>query len=75
MKVGRTVYPALADAQRRTTYLKHGLSADPRFVDVSKADYRLQPGSPCIDRGAVIPGITDGRFHGRAPDLGAYETP
>ena len=30
------------------------------------------PGSPAIDNGVVIPGITDG-FAGKAPDIGAYE--
>jgi len=73
MKVGRTVYPTLTEVQKRTSYLKHGLSADPRFVDLDNGDYHLQPGSPCIDRGTVIPGINDGRFRGQAPDLGAYE--
>lgn len=34
--------------------------------------FRLQPDSPAIDRGAVIPGVTDGHT-GTAPDLGAYE--
>lgn len=45
---------------------------DPGFVDAERADFRLKPDSPCIDAGAVIPGITDG-YAGRAPDLGARE--
>jgi gliding motility-associated-like protein len=34
-------------------------------------NYRLQAGSPGINAGAVIPGITDGSVG--APDIGAYE--
>ncbi len=34
--------------------------------------FRLQPGSPAIDHGQVIEGVTDG-FQGNAPDAGAYE--
>jgi hypothetical protein len=51
--------------------------ADPRFVSLSGRDFRLQSGSPAIDRGvnlnhtrdynnAVVP-------QGSAPDLGAFE--
>ena len=35
-------------------------------------EFTLQPGSPAIDAGVIIPGITDD-FAGDAPDLGAYE--
>jgi hypothetical protein len=35
-------------------------------------DFRLKPGSAAIDRGVVLPNITDG-YNGRAPDLGALE--
>ncbi|MBI2842078.1 MAG: right-handed parallel beta-helix repeat-containing protein [Armatimonadetes bacterium] len=35
-------------------------------------DFRLAPGSPGIDAGQSIPGITDG-YSGWAPDAGAYE--
>jgi hypothetical protein len=36
-------------------------------------DFRLKPGSAPIDRGAILPNITDG-FTGKAPDLGALES-
>jgi hypothetical protein len=42
------------------------------FADTINRDFRLKAGSPCIDAGTVIPGITDG-FKGSAPDIGAYE--
>ncbi len=35
-------------------------------------DFRLKAGSDAIDRGVVLPNITDG-FSGQAPDLGALE--
>jgi hypothetical protein len=35
-------------------------------------DFRLKPGSAAVDRGVVLPNITDG-FAGQAPDLGALE--
>jgi polyhydroxybutyrate depolymerase len=35
-------------------------------------DFRLRPGSAAVDRGTVLPTVTDG-FGGRAPDLGALE--
>ena len=35
-------------------------------------DFRLKPGSAAVDRGVVLPNVTDG-FTGQAPDLGALE--
>ena len=35
-------------------------------------DFRLKTGSAAIDRGVILPGVTDG-FTGAAPDLGALE--
>ena len=35
-------------------------------------DFRLKPGAAAIDKGTVLPGVTDG-FSGAAPDLGAIE--
>jgi hypothetical protein len=42
------------------------------FVDPSNYDFTLTAGSPAIDYGMEIPGITDG-YVGVAPDVGAYE--
>lgn len=47
--------------------------SDPRILYTPESmDFRLRSGSAAIDRGMVLPTITDG-FSGRAPDLGAYE--
>ena len=48
------------------------LAKDPELVNPLKRDFRPQKGSPLIDAGREIPGVTDG-FKGKAPDIGAYE--
>jgi hypothetical protein len=50
------------------------LQADPRFTELSgPGALRVRSDSPVIDRGLIIPGISDA-FSGAAPDLGRYET-
>jgi hypothetical protein len=55
--------------------------SDPLFVNAAGGDYHLvAPRSPCIDRGnsAAVTWATDldgqVRIHGRAVDMGAYES-
>jgi len=43
-----------------------------RLYKAEDFDFRLKPGSAAIDRGVILPNVTDG-FTGRAPDLGALE--
>ena len=43
-----------------------------RLYKASDLDFRLKPGAAAVDRGVVLPTITD-RFTGQAPDLGALE--
>lgn len=50
----------------------HSLNADPLFTNAGAGDFTLQSGSPCINAGAVITGITDG-YLGSAPDMGYKE--
>jgi hypothetical protein len=57
------------------------IAGDPLFADPAHGDFHLGAGSPAIDAGAVqdraLPSDLDGhpRVQGRAPDLGAFETP
>lgn len=46
------------------------LEAAPRFVNAAAADFRLQSGSPAIDRGT---GVGEGAC-GQGPDIGAIES-
>lgn len=43
-----------------------------RLYKAEDLDFRLRPGSAAVDRGIVLPNVTDG-FSGQAPDLGALE--
>ena len=45
---------------------------DPLFTNPEEGNFSLGAGSPAVDAGTVISGITDG-FAGAAPDVGAYE--
>lgn len=48
------------------------IEGDPKFVAPEKGNFRLQPGSPCIDAVQPIRGIT-GKVVGPRADIGAYE--
>ena len=55
------------------SYNLEGLSsADLQFVDLVSNNFRLAVGSPAIDAGQVVSGITE-EFNGAAPDVGAVE--
>jgi len=84
----RNTYGSLADYQKGSGQDTHSIlvslddfvdvkgtdEADPRTLYApERFDFRLRPGSRAIDKGDVLPTITDG-FHGAAPDLGAYES-
>jgi hypothetical protein len=48
------------------------LSKIQKIYRAEDLDFSLRPGSRAVDRGAVIPNVTDG-YLGAAPDLGALE--
>jgi parallel beta-helix repeat protein len=50
-----------------------GKYANPLFANLGGLDFRLAAGSPAIDAGVAIAGVTDG-YRGAAPDAGAYES-
>jgi len=51
-----TLAEAVAESPKlcRKQLFVDNLEVDPQFVDASKDDYRLKPGSPCIDAGAAL---------------------
>lgn len=80
-------FATLRDYSRATGQDRHSITVDfgmfvrapkpdfsdpTRVVPVESIDLRLRADAPAIDRGTVLPNVTDG-FLGRAPDLGAYE--
>ena len=48
------------------------VSALQNVYDAEDLDFRLRPNSAAVDKGMVLPSVTDG-FTGSAPDLGALE--
>jgi len=61
----------LSQLRSWTRYEDHGRSASPEFVNRRAGDFHLRRRSPAIDAGTVVWG---GKYLGRAPDLGRYET-
>jgi len=51
---------------------EHSVFAEAQFVDPAKLDFRLKEGTPGIDKGVLIPGVS-ANFKGAAPDMGALE--
>ncbi|MEL6590097.1 MAG: right-handed parallel beta-helix repeat-containing protein, partial [Bacteroidota bacterium] len=49
------------------------IEASTPFLDIAQRDFRPAVGSPLLDAGREIVGITDG-YHGSATDIGAYES-
>lgn len=47
------------------------IGKNPKFTDISRGDFRLEPGSPGIAGGTVISGFAEAA-NGRSPDMGAF---
>ncbi len=86
-KLIKRQFSSLAEYQAATAQDRHSIllgedvfvrarlpdPADPqRLYRPADFDFRLRPGSAALDRGTLLPSITDS-FTGAAPDLGAYE--
>jgi len=63
---------SLSTFQSWSGFDMHGRMGDPLFVDPANADFHLRSGSPAIDHGRAIAGLTD-KYRGSAPDIGRYE--
>ncbi|MFL6415113.1 MAG: hypothetical protein ACJ74Y_05520 [Bryobacteraceae bacterium] len=50
----------------------HDVKTVQKLYKASDFDFRLKPDSAAVDRGVILPNVTDG-FAGAAPDLGALE--
>jgi hypothetical protein len=86
LRWNRARYATLDEVRRRAPVLRHAVQVDaatafasgarpPRDVATPLAtppDLRPASGSKANDTGEIRPGWNDG-FHGRGPDLGAYE--
>ncbi|HHS13222.1 MAG TPA: DUF1565 domain-containing protein [bacterium] len=64
-------YTSVESFREATGHGMHSMQVDPRFMDLDARRLHLQKTSPLIDRGVVL----EFPYWGRAPDLGAFETP
>ncbi|HJT97836.1 MAG TPA: hypothetical protein VJ696_05930, partial [Rhodanobacteraceae bacterium] len=67
-----TNYPTLASVQAKLGQELHGISADPALANPAGGDFTPNAGSPLLDRGVPIPGVSDAEPDGQ-PDIGAVE--
>lgn len=79
-KLGTNTYATLAAYQAAlagTSYSGkevHAISADPLIADLTNKLYMPLQGSPAIDAGVAVGGVTDlAGYLGVAPDMGAFE--
>ena len=83
----RGLYATLEEFSKATGREKHGTVVDydifksvtmpdkdnpPALYRSEDFDFSLNPGTPAVDSGCILPNINDG-FSGKAPDLGALE--
>lgn len=75
-ETGIHVYNNLFNGNERMdwndTDIRFNIPDDPSFVNQAAGDFHLNSNSKAIDKGVIIPGVTDG-YTGKAPDVGAIE--
>jgi parallel beta-helix repeat protein len=69
---GTGTVSGLANLRTVTGFEKNGFAMDPKFTDFARNNFHLASGSPAVDQGWTLSGVTDG-FLGAAPDVGRYE--
>lgn len=60
------------DETKDNTFRRNLQVTEAAFVAPREGNFQPVAGGPLVDKGEVIPGITDG-YKGAAPDVGAYE--
>ena len=70
--VTNNVFPDRVTLRQGAKLLRNFIGRSPGFVDAEKCDFRLKEGSPCIDTGTQVQGLTEGHA-GKAPDQGCFE--
>jgi hypothetical protein len=69
---GKDVHSVLLDFDSFINAPMPDLDAPTKLYDPAQINLQLREGSPAIDAGMELPNINN-YFHGKAPDLGAYE--
>ncbi len=68
-----SVVPTVSHCCVQGGYAGEGnINANPLFENPDENNWRLRNGSPCIDSGTQVTGLT---YNGTAPDMGAWESP
>jgi hypothetical protein len=73
--VGQDQHSILVDSDAFMNVPKldgHDIKTVQKLYKAEAFDFRIKPDSAAVDRGVVLPNVTDG-FAGKAPDLGALE--
>lgn len=69
---GGVTYASLESFRAATAQETNSFAGDPLWVAAAAGDFRPRSVSPCVDAGAVIPGVNDA-YRGEAPDIGPFE--
>src|SRR5947208_3377852 len=67
----RSTISQIQSDPKLSQYWSGNLELDPQFVNAECRDFHLQPGSPAIQAGKIIPGYP---YTGVGPDMGAFSS-